>query len=159
MTRGPVSLVALAACLLLGSAHAARATLTLSQSVAPSFGVILGGGSGRQLVLGTNGVISGPNAADALSGAAAGEMNVSDDAAPSTAVIVVENVLASGGVAVDGVQCSYEGGPPQDCEGAGIVVTTSQGSALRIGIAITTTQAHSGGDSASIGMDVSIAYQ
>ena len=149
----------LAACLALGGAGEASATLTLSESVAPSFGVLLGGGSGRQFVLGTNGVISGANASDALSGAAAGELTVSDDAAPSTAVIVVENVVPSGGIAVESVQCSHAGGADQDCEGAGIVVTTSSSSSLRIGLSITTTQAHGGSDAATIGMDVTIAYQ
>ena len=134
------------------------ATLTLTRTTSPSFGVILSGNSGRQFVLNTDGSIGGSGAGDYISGAAAGEFQVVDTTSPSTITILVDNILASGGLTVVEVLCSYNGAAQQQCDGAGISVSSVADATLKVGLKVTTNTAHSGGSTASVSMDVSVAY-
>ena len=136
----------------------ADAALGLSLAVSPSFGTILAGPSGRQFILGTDGTISGADAADHVSGAWEGRLTVTDDAAPSSIVILVDNVLTLGGVSFVEATCSYDADAPQRCDGAGMTATSQASAALDLGLEITTAQAHSGGDAATVTMDVTVTY-
>lgn len=153
------SLVAAAALLaLLVPAPPAGSALGLGLVESPQLGLYFSGSSGRQWTLGTDGLVSGPDAADYLSGAAAGRFTVTDDASPASIVILVDNFSASGGLSIGGATCSYDGGADGACDGTGLVETSVPSAELKVGLDYSSTQAHSGGDAASITMDVSVTY-
>lgn len=132
--------------------------LTLSLISLPSPGLFFSGASGRQFVLNTNSTITGTHASDYISGAAAGQFTLADNSSPSTVTILVDNISALGGLTLNMALCSYNGGAQQRCDGAGMNVTSVSSATLRLGLDISTTITHSGGDAPSISMDVSIAY-
>lgn len=156
--KSPSLYVILCAGVLLTTPGTATAALTLTRVASPSFGTVFSGASNRRLVLNTNGSISGSNASDYISGAAAGAFTVLDTSSPATISILVDNVSVVGGLTVNSVLCSYNGGTQQSCDGSGMSTTSASSASLKIGLDITTSTAHSGGDTASVNMDVSIAY-
>lgn len=150
------ALISLQALLLAPSV--ADATLGLTLVSSPQFGLFYSGGSGRQFVLNTNGTITGTDADDYISGAMAGQFTVTDDSAPAAIVILVDNIVPSGGLSVADATCSYDGGPQESCDAPGMTDTSVSSATLKVGLDISTTQAHSGGDAASVSMDVSVTY-
>jgi len=141
---------------LLAFPGAAVAALTLTLITAPEFGILYAGAGGRQFVLNTNGTVTGTSASDYISGAAAGQLTVADTASPQSISILVDNISTFGGLSVNDALCSYNGGVQQSCDGAGMTVTSVSSATLRVGLDISTTALHSGGNSASISMDVSV---
>jgi hypothetical protein len=136
-----------------------NAAITLTEITSPSFGLILSGSSGRQFVLNTSGTVSGANSGDYLSSATAGNISVADDTAPATIEILADAISGIGGLTVNQVLCSYAGGGQTQCDGSPLVVTSVASGSLKIGLDITTSQIHSGGDSASVNLDITITYQ
>lgn len=156
---GPLGGVALLIGLVtLVAPHPARATLTLTLLNEPNMGKYFSGASGRQFILRTDGSIGGADAADYLSGAIEGRFTVQDDLSPASIVILVDNITTTGGLSVSEALCSYDGGTEGSCDGAGMTETSVATATLRVGLDVSTTQAHSGGDTGSITMDVSVAY-
>ena len=145
-------------CVLLIGSVTAVAALTLTRVTTPSFGVIFAGGSSRQFVLNTNDTVTGSSAGDYISGAVAGQFTVSDTSNPATINILIDNIGTLGGLTVNQALCSYNGGAQQSCDGAGMSVTSVSSATLKVGLDITTSTAHTGGDVASVSMDVSVAY-
>ena len=137
----------------------ATAALTLTRQVSPSLGTIYSGSSGRRFVLDTSGNVSGSGAGDYVSGAAAAVFQVEDDLSPSAITILAENLTSLGGVTVNQVLCSYNGGTQQKCDGTGISATSISTATLRVGLDVTTAVTHTGGSTASVSMDISIAYE
>ena len=112
----------------------------------PSFGTWLAGPSGRQLVLFTDDTVGGANAADYLFGARSGEFVISGSANQAINIVVNQ------------VICQYHRDLPARCDGAGVDARSGNNRTLKIGIDITTSQAHTGGDAPTINMDVAIIY-
>ena len=154
----PSSRIFLYVCALLLISAYAMAEVSLTRTTSPSFGIILSGTSGREFVLNTDGSIGGSSAGDYVSGAAAGVFSVVDTTSPNTLAILVENISATGGLTVVEALCSYNGALQQACDGTGISVNSIGNTTLKVGLHVTTTTAHSGGDTASVSMDVSVAY-
>jgi len=138
----------------------AQATITLTEITAPSFGLILSGASGRQFILNTSATISGTHASDHVSSAIAGAIDITDTTL-ATIEIIANNIGSAGGLTVNEILCSYGGGAQTRCDLTPLVVTvvTSDPVSLKIGVDITTTQVHSGGDSASASFDIDVTYQ
>ena len=137
----------------------AMATLTMTRTATPSFGTFFGGASGRSFVLGTDGNISGSAAGDYISGASAAVFTVDDTVGSAAITILVDNISALGGLTVNEALCSYNGGAQQRCDSTGISATSVASATLRVGLDVTTSTTHSGGDTASISMNVSVLYQ
>lgn len=157
--RGWLAAVAVASCLILaGLPTAARAAITLTLVEDPAFGIFFSGASGRQFILQTNGTIGGTHAADHVSGSVAGRFTVADDASPASIVILVDNIFTTGGFSVTEAICSYDGGADGVCDGGGMTETSVASATLKVGLDVSTTQAHGGGDTASVSMDVSVTY-
>jgi hypothetical protein len=135
----------------------ASAVITLTEITSPTFGLILSGASGRNFVLNTDSSISGTSAADQITGQAAGDITVMDDTAPVTLVILVDNIIPSAGLTVNQVLCSYNGGAQTQCDVA-MNVTSSASASLKVGIDITTSIIHSGGEAENVSMVINITY-
>ena len=134
------------------------AALTLTLLGSPDFGILFSGSSGRQFLLNTDGSISGANASDYISGAAAGQFTLADNSYPSSVTILVDNISASGGLTVNKAVCSYNGGAQTRCDGSGMNVTSISSASLKLGLDISTSTSHGGGSTASVSADVSVAY-
>jgi len=132
--------------------------MIVTENVAPSFGTLLGGASGRQFILNTDDTVTGTDAADYLFGAVSGELELDNTGQQGAINIVAENISASGGLTVNQVLCSYDGGAQQACDGAGITVTSGPFKILKVGIDITTTIAHTAADSPSVTLDISVTF-
>jgi len=137
----------------------ATAVITLTEITSPGFGLILSGASGRQFILNTSGTITGANSADYISSATAGEITTTDNTSPVTIEILASSISSAGGLTVNEVLCSYGGGAQTRCDGSPLVATSAASSSLKVGVDITTSQVHSGGDSASVNFDIMITYQ
>lgn len=135
------------------------ATITLTEITAPSFGLILSGASGRQFILNTSGTITGANSSDHISAQSAGDITVTDDTSPMTIEILADSISTVGGLTVNQVLCSYAGGAQTQCDGSPLVATSAASASLKIGVDVTTSQVHSGGDNASVNMDINVTYQ
>jgi hypothetical protein len=135
------------------------ATITLTEITAPSFGLILSGASGRQFILNTSGSITGADSTDHVSGQSAGDITVTDDTSPATIEILADSISTIGGLTVNQVLCSYAGGAQTRCDGSPLVETSSASASLKVGVDVTTSQVHNGGDSASVSMDINVTYQ
>ncbi len=145
------------ACVLLGCPGVAVSDLSLTLISSPGFGILYGGSSSRQFILNTNNTVTGTHSSDYISGAAAGQLTVGDTASPESISILVDNIGTFGGLTVNDALCSYNGGAQQSCDGVGLTVTSVSSATLKIGLDISTNSLHSGGDSASITLDVSVA--
>lgn len=132
--------------------------LSLSLISSPNMGLFFSGTSGRQFILNANGTITGTHAGDYISGASAGQFTLADSSSPSTVTILVDNLSTLGGLTVNSALCSYNGGAQQQCDGAGMNVTSASSATLKLGLDISTSTTHSGGDAPSITMDVSVSY-
>jgi len=134
------------------------ATVAFSSLVSPAFGDFLGGASGRNFILGTNGAITGINAGDYISGATAGSMLITGNGTQSIS-IQATNLTASGGVTIAGVTCNYDAGGDLDCV-SGFVGSppNAQGKTLLIGLEINTTTTHGDNNTASPGFDIVVNY-
>ena len=123
------------------SAFAAK-SVSLGSTVNPSFGKILGGPAGRDIILNTDGTIGGTNAADYLYGAVAGSLTISGD--NNAAIdILATNLSSNGGVTIVNVTCNYNNTGDQDCDlGFSTVAQPGRGADMSIGLEINTTQVH-----------------
>lgn len=153
----PAKLLCLALLTTPGAAFAQQG-LSITENVAPDFGTLLGGASSRQFILNTDASISGTDSGDYLFGAAAGDLTVDRSGAPKNINIVAENITTSGGLTVAQVLCAYDGASQTACDSPGIDVQTGPNKTLLLGIDISTSQVHSGGDSASVTLDISVTF-
>ena len=158
LERLPLSRIFPHVCVLLTMPAYTMAEVSLTRTTSPSFGIILSGSSGREFVLNTDGSIGGSSSGDYVSGAAAGVFSVVDTTSPNTLAILVDSISATGGLTVVEALCSYNGALQQACDGSGISVNSIGNATLKVGLHVTTTTAHGGGDTASVSMDVSVAY-
>ncbi len=132
--------------------------VVFSNVVSPSFGDLLGGASGRNFILGTNGTISGANASDYLFGAVAGSALITGQANTSVDILAT-NLTANGGVTIANVTCNYGGAGDQDCDvGFTGLPPKPSGKTLLIGLEINTTQVHGDNVTASPSLDIVINY-
>ncbi len=136
----------------------ASSSLTLTQSAEPSFGLIVSGSSGRQFVLNTNDTISGTHASDHISGAMAGRFTMEDTNSPASVNIAVTVLSTFGGLTVNETLCSYGGGMQQSCGGSGFTVTSTASAVLKLGLDISTSAAHRGGDAATVTVELAVTY-
>ncbi len=137
---------------------AATSSLTLTQSAEPRFGLIVSGSSGRQFVLNTNDTISGTHAGDHISGAMTGRFTMEDSNSPASVNIAVTVLGTFGGLTVNETLCSYGGGIQQSCGGSGFTVISAPSAVLKLGLDISTSAAHRGGDAASVTVELAVTY-
>jgi hypothetical protein len=131
--------------------------IEILEVVSPSFGTWLAGPGGRQLVLLTDDTVGGADAADYLFGARSGEFVISGSANQAINILV-DNTFATGGIVVNQVICQYHRALPARCDGAGVDLRSGNNRTLKLGIDITTSQAHAGGDAPTISLDVAVIY-
>jgi len=143
--------------ILLLASEAALAQITVTEVTTPTLGVLLSGPSGRNFILDTRNAVGGTDAADYLSGAGSGRLNISKSGANQNATIVADNFTTTGGITINGVPCRWRSNEPQTCEGSGITKRIqSTPRPLRLGVDIDTTQVHSGGDTATASYDITV---
>jgi hypothetical protein len=141
------------------SADAVFAAFTMTEIVTPTFGTFIGGASGRQFVLNTDGTITGANANDYMMGALAGELELKKTGGKLFPVnIVAENISTFGGLSVASVLCKFQNDPQTTCSGPGINVSLQGKRKLLLGVDVTTTQFHTGGDTAGVTMDITVTF-
>ena len=135
------------------------APVTLTSTVNPSLGDVNAGTTGRNFVLGTDGSISGTDAAAYTGGASAGSINIQGSASQNID-IVAQNLVADGGVNITTVYCDYGGTGSTDCVSgiASAAAPTQTGTTLLLGLSVTTTTAHSDGSSAAPTFDIIVSY-
>ncbi len=136
--------------------NVAFAAFTMTEVVAPSFGLFIGGASGRQFVLNTDGAITGAAAGDYMFGAVAGQLELRKTNPPVSGNIVAENISTFGGLSVGAVLCQFHKSPQATCSGPGINVYLQGKRRLALGVDVTTTQFHGGGDTAGVSMDITV---
>ncbi len=134
----------------------AQAAIGLIEVTAPTFGSVKPGATGRFFTLNTSGTVTGANAADYITGAAAGDITVSDSSSPSTLKIRADFVFPSGGISVQKIYCSYNGAAQAQCKDVDITVTSTSSASLKIGVEIKTDQVHNHGASASANFNVNV---
>jgi len=128
--------------------------LTVTEAVSPTLGMVFGGPPGRQFVLNTDGTVGGANAADYMTGAVGGELILQWRGQPRLVWVVAENIAGTGGLNANSVLCRWQNGPQVACSGAGMIRTLNGRRRLRVGIDLTTTQTHGGGDTAAVAFDI-----
>jgi hypothetical protein len=143
---------------LLIAANAAFAAFTMTEIITPSFGLFIGGVSGRQFILNTDGVITGADSADYMFGALGGQLELKKTGGKVSANITAENITTFGGLSVGAILCQYHNGPQTTCHGPGINVSLQGKRRLALGVDVTTTQFHGGGDTASVSMDITVTF-
>ena len=146
----------LATSILLAAPGSSFAALRLTVILEPAFGRLFSGAANRQFILNTDDTISGPDAADYLDGARSGELEVHNTGKVVTLNIVVENITPTGGVTVNAALCRYHNLSQVACDGGGMTVNGGPRRALYVGLDISTSQTHSGGENVSISMDVTV---
>ncbi len=116
------------------------------------------GPANRQWALDTTGTITGANAADYQFGAVAGEFIIQrrGGGRQASGQILVENVFTTGGLSVDSIQCQFHNDAATDCMTSPIVGQIRGRRRLLVGIGVTTTQPHAGGDRASVVFDITV---
>jgi hypothetical protein len=134
------------------------AAFTMTEITTPSIGTVLGGSSGRQFVLTTSDTITGANSADYLYGAVTGVLRLRKTQGAASVNIVAENISTTGGLTANAIPCQWRNQTPTTCNGAGINVTVGGNGNLRVGVDISTSQIHGGGDTASITFDVTVTF-
>jgi hypothetical protein len=150
--------VSIAFCTALLCAEPASAQVTITETISPTFGFIMGGPANRRFVLDTNDSVNGPSAADYLFGATSGELVFQRQGGPIAVYIVVDNITTSGGVTANTVRCKWHNSPEVDCSSTGILETAVGRRRLLLGVDMTTTQFHNGGDTASISFDITATF-
>lgn len=165
-----LSLIALLGMAVTGAAYAVTQGFTVSirfleplsfnTAVDPDMGDWLAGATGRDLQLLTTGGVAGTDAADYISGATVGSVNVVGSAF-ATVDIVANNFVANGNVTIDDIPCNYGGAGATTCGGAGIVAAaapTLAGTALLLGVDVATSAIHTDGNTASPTFDIVVTY-
>ena len=135
------------------------APLSFANKINPDFGRFEAGASGRHFILGTDGTISGIDAAAYVDGANAGSLEIHGSAFQKIDIIA-QNIVDNGGISVTNILCNYGGAGDTDC-GTGIsaaAAPTIPGTALLIGLDINTTTSHADGDSAAPAFDIVVTY-
>ena len=134
------------------------AAFTMTETTTPSLGTLLGGESGRNFILNTDGSVSGTDAADYLFGAVSGDLTVKKTAGSQSANIVADTFSTTGGVIIKGVPCKWDTDTATTCDGSGINVTLTSGQTknLLVGVDLDTSQVHSGGDTPTATYDINI---
>ena len=130
--------------------------LTLVSSA--ELGIYYGGNSNRRFVINANGTVTGPDAADYISGAAEAQITVGDSGSPSSINIFVNNIATLGGLVLNQALCSYNNGTQTRCDGSGYNINSVEEVTLRVGLDFTTTTTHTSSSSASISFDVNVIY-
>ncbi len=141
---------------LLAVVDIASAVFTLTEVVTPSLGTFFSGASGRQFILNTDETVSGTDAGDFLFGAVSGQLTLIGENANVN--IVAENITTAGGVTVNAIPCRFHIGAQTTCDGAGINEQIKKNAArtLYVGVDLTTSQVHNGGDTASATFDITV---
>ncbi len=143
---------------LLAAIDVASAAFTMTEVVTPDLGTFFSGATGRQFILNTDETVTGADAGDFLFGAVSGQLSLQKTQGPQAANILADNISASGGVTVNAVPCRYHTGSQLSCDGAGIDVTVQANRTLYIGVDLSTSQVHSGGDTASVMYDITVTF-
>jgi hypothetical protein len=143
---------------LLIAADIGFAAFTMTEVVSPSFGMFFSGASGRQFILNTDGTITGTDAADYITGAVAGNLELKQTGGKLFPVnIVAENISTLGGLSVASILCKFQNNLQTTCSGPGINVSLQGKRKLLLGLDISTTQIHMGG-TASISFDITVTF-
>ena len=148
----------IAALLVLVTAGSFARPVALGNVVNPTFGTVVGGPSGQNFILNTDGTISGTNAADYILGASPGSIQIVGD--NNAAIdILATNLGSDGGVTIVNVTCNYNNNGDQDCDlGFTDLAKPGQGSDMTIGLEINTTQLHGDNDTAAPSFDIVVNY-
>jgi hypothetical protein len=143
---------------LLAALEAAFAAITVTETITPDLGTLLGGASGRNFILYTDDTVGGTDAADYLFGAVSGNVTVKKTAGSQSANIVADNFSTTGGLTINAVPCKWDTDTATTCDGSGINVTLSPGAPknLLVGVDLDTTAIHSGGDSPTATYDINV---
>jgi uncharacterized protein YodC (DUF2158 family) len=136
----------------------AGAQLTVTEAVTPTFGFVMGGPANRNFVLNTNDTVTGGNAADYMFGAASGQVVFMKRRGPDWINVTVDNISTSGGLIANSILCQWHNGAQQPCESFGLTELVRGRRVLRLGVDVTTSQFHFGGDTASITFDVTATF-
>jgi hypothetical protein len=147
--------------LLLGSAllaafPAAFAALTVTETTSPTLGVLLTGASGRNFILNTDETVSGTDSADYVDGAVTGRISIKKTGGSQSADILADVITPSGGVTVNNIPCKFDTGSQTTCDGTAITVTLNATKILYVGVDLDTSQAHTGGQTASVTYDITV---
>ncbi len=141
---------------LLAALQVVFAAITVTESVTPSLGTLLGGIQDRNFILNTDATVSGTDAADYLFGAVAGDLAIKKTGGSQSANILADNFSGTG-VTIVGVPCKWDTDAATTCDGSGINVTvTGQTKHLLVGVNLKTTQSHSGGNSSTATYDITV---
>jgi hypothetical protein len=100
--------------------------------------------------------VSGADAADYVSGAVTGRLSVKKTGGSQSATIVADTFSTTGGVSFSVVPCKFDTGSQTTCEGSGITVTLNATKTLYVGVDLSTSQAHTGGNTASATYDITV---
>ncbi len=141
---------------LLVALDVAFAAIFVTQPVPPSLGTWFSGAPGRQFILNTDETVSGANAADHLFGAVSGQLAVQKTQGPGSANITADNFLGTGGVTINAVPCRWHDQPQTICDSPGITAALQGTRTLYVGVDITTTQVHVGGETATASYDITV---
>ena len=143
---------------LLAVVDIASAVFTMTEVVTPSLGTCFSGATGRQFILNTDETVTGANAADYLFGAVSGQIELIGENADVN--IVAENIFTFGGVTIGAIPCRFHIGAQTTCDGAGINVAIKKNASrtLYVGVDLTTSQVHNGGDTASVIYDITVTF-
>jgi len=141
---------------LLAAFPAAFAALTVTETTSPTLGVLLTGAGGRNFILNTDETVSGTDAADYVGGAVTGRISIKQTGGSQSATIVASNFSWTGGVSFSVVPCRFNTGSQTTCEGSGITVTLQATKTLYVGVDLSTSQAHTGGNTASATYDITV---
>ena len=144
--------------LLLAAPTITFAAFTVTEIATPSVGTVLSGASSRQFTLNTDDTVTGADAADYLFGAVHGELNLQKTQGPADVNIVAENIITSGGLTVNAIPCAWRTEAQTVCDGGGINRTVQGNRTLHVGVDFTTSQIHSGGDTASVSFDITVTF-
>ena len=137
--------------------HAGK-PIAFASVVNPTFGDLLGGASGRNFIVGTTGAISGADAGDYITGAAAGSVFITGSDTNSIDILAT-NLTANGGVTIANVTCNYDATGDADCDvGFTAAPPTKTGKTLLIGLEINTTQVHGDNVTAAPSFDIVVNY-
>ena len=134
----------------------AFAAIFITETVTPSLGTVFSGASGRQFILNTDETVSGADAGDYLFGAVSGQVEIRKTAGPADANILADNFSTSGGLTINAVPCRFHNDPQTTCDGVGITGRLQATRILYVGVDITTTVVHVGGDTASASYDITV---
>jgi hypothetical protein len=142
---------------LLVALDVAFAAIEVTEVIEPNLGTWFSGAPGRQFILNTDETVGGANAADYLVGALSGQIEVRKTQGPGSANITADNFSGGGtGVTINAVPCRWHDQPQTICDAPGITVALQATRILYIGVDISTTQVHVGGDTADAMYDITV---